>query len=162
MTEKVSGESNELEPSVVYRGAVSKPPEYGGELDPISFKLHAIEVHQFVPLPNQEIPEFVRKLGGLGEGPKEVSPTAAGGAPDGGLDKLFLSVPSGWADPDVTGVRAYMMSEILSTTMQNVQIGSSVAPLVNQLSSQFAKQGVVPGGTQEGVAMRAQSQKNWP
>ncbi|CDJ49385.1 hypothetical protein, conserved [Eimeria brunetti] len=128
--------SDELEPSVVYRGAVNKPPEYGGELDPISFKLHAIEVHQFVPLPNMEAPEFVKALSN-GIMTSDVS----------GLEKFFGGqVPPGWADPDVTGIPATTMSDILSGNAQNVGI---MSPLVCQLSSQFAKQGFVPGGTQD-------------
>ncbi|KAL8424593.1 hypothetical protein Efla_003709 [Eimeria flavescens] len=128
--------SDELEPSVVYRGAVSKAPEYGGELDPISFKLHAIEIHQFVPLPNVEAPEFVKALS---EG---ITSTDASG-----LDKFFGGqVPAGWADPDMTGIPAPTMSDILAGNAQNVAV---MSPLVCQLSSQFAKQGFVPGGTQD-------------
>ncbi|XP_022589452.2 uncharacterized protein LOC34623090 [Cyclospora cayetanensis] len=128
--------SDELEPSVVYRGSVNKPPEYGGELDPISFKLHAIEIHQFVPLPNVETPEFVKALS-EGITTSDVS----------GLEKFFGGqVPAGWADPDVTGIPAPTMSDILTGNAQNVAM---MNPLVCQLSSQFAKQGFVPGGTQE-------------
>ena len=128
--------SDELEPSVVYRGAVNKPPEYGGELDPISFKLHAIEIHQFIPLPNVEPPEFVKALSD-GILSTDVS----------GLEKFFGGqVPAGWADPDVTGIPAPTMSDILAGNTQNVAM---MSPLVCQLSSQFAKQGFVPGGTQD-------------
>ncbi|CDJ43025.1 hypothetical protein, conserved [Eimeria tenella] len=134
--EEKEKQSDELEPTVVYRGAVNKPPEYGGELDPISFKLHAIEIHQFVPLPNMEAPEFVKALSN-GIMTSDVS----------GLEKFFGGhVPPGWADPDVTGIPATTMSDILSGNAQNVAV---MSPLVCQLSSQFAKQGFVPGGTQE-------------
>lgn len=136
VSEAKNKQSDELEPSVVYRGAVNKPPEYGGELDPISFKLHAIEIHQFVPLPNVEAPEFVKALSD-GIMTSDVS----------GLDKFFGGhVPAGWADPDVTGIPAPTMSDILAGNAQNVAI---MSPLVCQLSSQFAKQGFVPGGTQD-------------
>ncbi|CDI77359.1 hypothetical protein, conserved [Eimeria acervulina] len=136
VSEEKNKPSDELEPSVVYRGAVNKPPEYGGELDPISFKLHAIEVHQFVPLPNTEPPEFVKALSN-GIMTSDVT----------GLEKFFGGhVPPGWADPDVTGIPATTMSDILSGNAQNVGI---MSPLVCQLSSQFAKQGFVPGGTQD-------------
>ncbi|KAL8454513.1 hypothetical protein Emed_000234 [Eimeria media] len=128
--------SDELEPSVVYRGAVNKAPEYGGELDPISFKLHAIEIHQFVPLPNVEAPEFVKALS---DGITSTDAT--------GLDRFFGGqVPAGWADPDVTGIPAPTMSDILAGNAQSVAV---MSPLVCQLSSQFAKQGFVPGGTQD-------------
>ena len=139
--------ADDLEPSVKYRGVVNKPPEYGGELDPISFKLHAIEIHQFVPLPNVEAPEFVKALS---EGIAATDVSA--------LDKFFGGhVPAGWADPDVTGIPAPTMSDILTGNTQNVAM---MSPLVCQLSSQFAKQGFVPGGTQDMTNLESFSRRS--
>eukprot|EP00070_Physeter_catodon_P050355 XP_028357249.1 uncharacterized protein LOC112062874 [Physeter catodon] len=118
-------EQSELEPTVTYRGAVSMPAEYGGELNPITFKLHAVEIHQFVPLPNVRVPEFVKAL-----------PDGITTADVSGLDKFFGPVPTGWADPDVTGIPAPMMSDILAGNIQ----ATTTSPLINQLSNQFAKQ----------------------
>lgn len=118
-------EQSELEPSVTYRGAVSMPAEYGGELNPISFKLHAVEIHQFVPLPNMRVPEFVKAL-----------PDGITTADVSGLDKFFGPVPTGWADPDVTGIPAPMMSDIIAGNVK----ATTTSPLINQLSHQFAKQ----------------------
>lgn len=117
--------ASELEPTVTYKGAVSKPAEFGGELNPISFKLHAIEVHQFIPLPNVKVPEFVKAL------PDGLMTTDVSG-----IDKFFGPVPTGWADPDVTGIPAPMMSDILAGNIQ----ATTTSPLINQLSQQFARQ----------------------
>lgn len=117
--------ASELEPTVTYKGAVSKPAEFGGELNPISFKLHAIEVHQFIPLPNVKVPEFVKAL------PDGLMTTDVSG-----IDKFFGPVPTGWADPDVTGIPAPMMSDILAGNIQ----ATTTSPLINQISQQVARQ----------------------
>eukprot|EP00920_Eleutheroschizon_duboscqi_P018951 GHVT01045040.1.p1 GENE.GHVT01045040.1~~GHVT01045040.1.p1 ORF type:complete len:208 (-),score=35.20 GHVT01045040.1:285-908(-) len=84
----LSAESpDELEPTVQYKGSVSRPPIYEGDLDPIHFKLHAIEIHQFVPLPNQPSPPFVTAL------PNTPSVQDIAKCGD-----LFGPPPSGWAD----------------------------------------------------------------
>ncbi|KEP59879.1 UNVERIFIED_CONTAM: alveolin domain containing intermediate filament IMC10 [Hammondia hammondi] len=114
-----------LEPSVVYKGVVSRPAVFAGNLNPISFKLHAIEIHQFIPLPNVRVPEFVKAL-----------PDGLMATDVSGLDRFFGSVPTGWADPDVTGIPAPMMSDILAGNIQ----ASTTSPLINNLSEKFVQQ----------------------
>ncbi|PFH38741.1 alveolin domain containing intermediate filament IMC10 [Besnoitia besnoiti] len=118
-------DSGSLEPSVVYKGVVNRPAVFGGNLNPISFKLHAIEIHQFIPLPNVRVPEFVKAL------PDGLMTTDVSG-----LDRFFGPVPTGWADPDVTGIPAPMMSDILAGNIH----ATTTSPLINELSQQFAKQ----------------------
>lgn len=127
-TDEQSGKdeaASNLEPSVVYKGVVSRPAVFGGNLNPISFKLHAIEIHQFIPLPNVRVPEFVKAL-----------PDGLMATDVSGLDRFFGPVPTGWADPDVTGIPAPMMSDILAGNIQ----ASTTSPLINQLSEKIAKQ----------------------
>lgn len=107
----------DLEPTIEYKGAINKPPEYGGVLQPISFKLHAIEVHQFIPLPNVETPPFIKML-----------PKSASGISKDNIEKMFGPVWTGWADPNITGMPAPTMSDILQGNVQ------AHAPLLQQMS----------------------------
>ncbi|SBT79707.1 inner membrane complex protein 1j, putative [Plasmodium malariae] len=52
-------EKSPVNPTIEYVGKIDKPPIDGGKLDSISFKLHAIEVHQFIPVPNMPKPKFL-------------------------------------------------------------------------------------------------------
>ncbi|KAH0482480.1 MAG: uncharacterized protein KVP18_004305 [Porospora cf. gigantea A] len=47
-------------PTVVYGGCYFDPPEYVGPSDRLTLKLHALEVHQLVDIPETERPAFIR------------------------------------------------------------------------------------------------------
>lgn len=100
----------DLEPTVEYKGAINKPPRFAGNLEPISFKLHAIEVHQFIPLPNVDTPEFIKMM------PYNKLDTVSDGV--GEIGKIFGPVPAGWADPAITGMPAPMMNDIIRGNLQ--------------------------------------------
>ncbi|KAF8820819.1 alveolin domain containing intermediate filament IMC13 [Cardiosporidium cionae] len=95
-------DANDLEPTVEYKGSLKKDSVFGGNLDSISFKLHAVEIHQFITLPNLEVPQFIQTLPDI-----DVSTRRSE------IESFFGPVPAGWADPGVTGMPAPMMSDII-------------------------------------------------
>lgn len=97
-----------VNPTVEYLGKIDKPPVEGGKLDGISFKLHAIEVHQFIPVPSLPKPRFLDL----------VPPEKIENNDISGLENVFGSVPEGWVDPNVTGFIAPMMHDVLQGNMQ--------------------------------------------
>lgn len=107
-----------VRPTVEYLGKVDKPPVEGGKLDGISFKLHAIEVHQFIPVPSLPKPKFLDL----------VPPEKIENNDISGLENVFGSVPEGWVDPNITGFIAPMMTDVLQGNMQ------PKSPLFNKLS----------------------------
>eukprot|EP01054_Gregarina_sp_Poly1_P001222 Gregarina_sp_Poly_1__1221@NODE_129_length_13257_cov_57_196588_g115_i0_p2_GENE_NODE_129_length_13257_cov_57_196588_g115_i0NODE_129_length_13257_cov_57_196588_g115_i0_p2_ORF_typecomplete_len654_score100_96DUF2890/PF11081_8/1_5e04DUF2890/PF11081_8/4_NODE_129_length_13257_cov_57_196588_g115_i074589419 len=49
-----------LKPSIVYGGVEHCPPEFAGRLSPISFRLHALELHQYVAVSGTDAPWFMQ------------------------------------------------------------------------------------------------------
>lgn len=47
-----------LRPTVRYGGVEFAPPEFVGTKGPLNYKLHAVEIHQFIPLPSFDEPWF--------------------------------------------------------------------------------------------------------
>lgn len=49
-----------LRPTVRYGGVEFAPAEFVGTKGPLNYKLHAVEIHQFIPLPSFDEPWFTR------------------------------------------------------------------------------------------------------
>eukprot|EP01053_Blabericola_migrator_P010883 Blabericola_migrator_1__10882@NODE_627_length_7181_cov_106_322322_g458_i0_p1_GENE_NODE_627_length_7181_cov_106_322322_g458_i0NODE_627_length_7181_cov_106_322322_g458_i0_p1_ORF_typecomplete_len691_score163_19_NODE_627_length_7181_cov_106_322322_g458_i06422714 len=54
------GAEGVLKPSIVYGGVEHCPPEFAGRLTPISFKLHALELHQYMQVSGSDTPWFLK------------------------------------------------------------------------------------------------------
>lgn len=54
------GLPNELRPSIVYGGIEHAPPEFMGRKEPLEYKLHAIEIHQYIAIPGKEDPWIIK------------------------------------------------------------------------------------------------------
>ncbi|CRH00923.1 inner membrane complex protein 1j, putative [Plasmodium relictum] len=111
-------EKSPVNPTIEYLGKIDKPPIDGGKLDSISFKLHAIEVHQFIPVPNLPKPQFLNLVPPEKLEQNDVSC----------LQNVFGSVPEGWVDPNITGFIAPMMNDVLHGNIQ------PQSPLFNKIS----------------------------
>ncbi|GAW81815.1 inner membrane complex protein 1j [Plasmodium gonderi] len=111
-------EKSPVNPTIEYLGKIDKPPIDGGKLDSISFKLHAIEVHQFIPVPSLPKPKFL----------DIVPPEHVQNNDISSLQNVFGQVPEGWVDPNITGFIAPMMYDILQGNVQ------PQSPLFNKLS----------------------------
>lgn len=59
-TDEALGLPKELRPTVVYAGVEHAPPEFAGTKGPLGYKLHAVEVHQYIPIPQQEDPWIIK------------------------------------------------------------------------------------------------------
>lgn len=59
-TDEALGLPKELRPTVVYAGVEHAPPEFAGTKGPLGYKLHAIEVHQYIPIPQKEDPWIIK------------------------------------------------------------------------------------------------------
>ncbi|SOV12375.1 Pf77 protein [Plasmodium gaboni] len=113
-------EKSPVNPSIEYLGKVDKPPIDAGKLDSISFKLHAIEVHQFIPVPNLPKPRFLDLVPSQQYEQNDIS----------SLQNVFGQVPEGWVDPQITGFIAPMMNDVLHGNIQ------PQSPLFNNLSTE--------------------------
>ncbi|SOV74753.1 inner membrane complex protein 1j, putative [Plasmodium sp. gorilla clade G3] len=113
-------EKSPVNPSIEYLGKVDKPPIDAGKLDSISFKLHAIEVHQFIPVPNLPKPRFLDLVPSHQYEQNDIS----------SLQNVFGQVPEGWVDPQITGFIAPMMNDVLHGNIQ------PQSPLFNNLSTE--------------------------
>lgn len=111
-------ERSPVNPTIEYLGKIDKPPIDGGKLDSISFKLHAIEVHQFIPVPSLAKPQFLDL----------VPPEQVQNNDISSLQNVFGQVPEGWVDPNITGFIAPMMYDVLQGNIQ------PQSPLFNKLS----------------------------
>ncbi|ANQ09160.1 Uncharacterized protein PCOAH_00034670 [Plasmodium coatneyi] len=111
-------EKSPVNPTIEYLGKIDKPPIDGGKLDSISFKLHAIEVHQFIPVPSLAKPQFLDL----------VPPEQVQNNDISSLQNVFGQVPEGWVDPNITGFIAPMMYDVLQGNVQ------PQSPLFNKLS----------------------------
>ncbi|KMZ79839.1 Pfs77 [Plasmodium vivax India VII] len=119
-------EKSPVNPTIEYLGKIDKPPIDGGKLDPISFKLHAIEVHQFIPVPSLAKPQFLDL----------VPPEQVQNNDISSLQNVFGQVPEGWVDPNITGFIAPMMYDVLQGNVQ------PQSPLFNKLSMVKDERGV--------------------
>jgi hypothetical protein len=54
------GLPQELRPSILYAGVEHATPEFVGDKKPLQYKLHAIEIHQYVPIPGQPDPWMIK------------------------------------------------------------------------------------------------------
>ncbi|SOV77554.1 Pf77 protein [Plasmodium reichenowi] len=113
-------EKSPVNPSIEYLGKVDKPPIDAGKLDSISFKLHAIEVHQFIPVPSLPKPRFLDLVPSQQYEQNDIS----------SLQNVFGQVPEGWVDPQITGFIAPMMNDVLHGNIQ------PQSPLFNNLSTE--------------------------
>ncbi|ETB56735.1 hypothetical protein YYC_05121 [Plasmodium yoelii 17X] len=111
-------ENSPVSPTIEYIGKIDKPPIDGGKLDAISFKLHAIEVHQFIPVPNLPKPQFLDL----------VPPEQFENNDISSLHNIFGKSSEDWVDPNITGYIAPMMNDILYGNIQ------PQTPLFNKLS----------------------------
>ncbi|CAD2108576.1 Pfs77 homologue, putative inner membrane complex protein 1j, putative [Plasmodium vinckei] len=129
-------ENSPVSPTIEYIGKIDKPPVDGGKLDSISFKLHAIEVHQFIPVPNLPKPQFLDL----------VPPEQFENNDISSLHNIFGKTSEDWVDPHITGYIAPMMNDILHGNIQpqtslfnKLSIGNSPqqndAPSINAPSS---------------------------
>ncbi|KJP88121.1 hypothetical protein AK88_02237 [Plasmodium fragile] len=119
-------EKSPVNPTIEYLGKIDKPPIDGGKLDSISFKLHAIEVHQFIPVPSLAKPQFLDL----------VPPEQVQNNDISSLQNVFGQVPEGWVDPNITGFIAPMMYDVLQGNVQ------PQSPLFNKLSMVKDERGV--------------------
>lgn len=119
-------EKSPVNPTIEYLGKIDKPPIDGGKLDSISFKLHAIEVHQFIPVPSLAKPQFLDL----------VPPEQVQNNDISSLQNVFGQVPEGWVDPNITGFIAPMMYDVLQGNIQ------PQSPLFNKLSMVKEDRGV--------------------
>ncbi|GAB67343.1 Pfs77, partial [Plasmodium cynomolgi strain B] len=119
-------EKSPVNPTIEYLGKIDKPPIDGGKLDSISFKLHAIEVHQFIPVPSLAKPQFLDL----------VPPEQVQNNDISSLQNVFGQVPEGWVDPNITGFIAPMMYDVLQGNIQ------PQSPLFNKLSMMKDERGV--------------------
>ncbi|VWU49371.1 conserved protein, unknown function [Hepatocystis sp. ex Piliocolobus tephrosceles] len=112
-------EKGPLNVGIEYLGKIDKAPVDGGRLESISFKLHAIEVHQFIPVPTLPKPKFL----------DIVSPEQFENNDISSLKNIFGTVSEDWVDPIVTGYIAPMMKDVLhgNTSPKN--------PLFNKLTN---------------------------
>ncbi|SBS85303.1 inner membrane complex protein 1j, putative [Plasmodium ovale] len=111
-------EKSPVNPTIEYLGKIDKPPIDGGKLDSISFKLHAIEVHQFIPVPNLPKPKFLDL----------VPPEKFENNDISSLQNVFGPPSEDWVDPNITGYIAPMMHDVLHGNVQ------PQSPLFNKLS----------------------------
>ncbi|SCO93170.1 inner membrane complex protein 1j, putative [Plasmodium malariae] len=111
-------EKSPVNPTIEYVGKIDKPPIDGGKLDSISFKLHAIEVHQFIPVPNMPKPKFLDLVPPENFEQNDIS----------SIQNLFGSTSEGWVDPKITGFIAPMMNDVLHGNVQ------PQSPFFNKLS----------------------------
>lgn len=111
-------ENMPVHPTIEYLGKIDKAPIDGGKLDAISFKLHAIEVHQFIPVPSLPKPKFLDLV------PQEKIENNDISC----LENVFGSVPEGWVDPNITGYLAPMMNDVLQGNIK------PESPLFNKIS----------------------------
>lgn len=87
-------EGAQVKPSVIYGGAEAEPPKYCGKLPSKNWKLHAIEIHQYVPIPGVPDPKFMT----MGLNPS--------------TDPLYGAIPLPF-DPENTGMTAITIQDIM-------------------------------------------------
>jgi len=107
-----SNDDGVIRPSVIYGGCEPQPPKYCGKLNPHEWKLHAIEIHQYIPIPGVKDPAFLEMA---------LNPET---------DPLYGAIPLPF-DPEKTGMTALTIQDILDGRQ-----GPKLAPALTQLFNQ--------------------------